>query len=411
MSSESQPPLFLQVYLPTFILAFCHGMLIPVLPIYARTFEASYTLIGIILASDGIGTLLGDLPAGILIRKLGRKRVMMIGILFEVLSVLALFWAESIFQVVATRLVTGFGNALWRISRHAYLTDITLPYRRGRAIAVFGGVNRIGSFAGPAVGGALAVAFNLRTPFFVYACLAALAMIASAIFVEGVDGDVTTAPPSKAQSFRLLDIVRAQFRQLTTAGTGQLLAQMTRSARPIIIPLYGAEVIGLDVQSLGWILSISSFVDMSMFYPAGQIMDRYGRKYAIVPSFLIQVAGTAAIAQTDSFLGLLAVTSTIGLGNGLGSGTMMTLGADLAPRASMAEFLGIWRLIGDVGHVGCPLVVGKLADILNLGAAAIAMSVTGLLAAGVFAFLVPETLKERSQTADKIQRTSHDITE
>lgn len=397
MSLDKKDALILQVYLPTFILALCHGMLIPVLPIYARTFDTSYTLIGIVLASDGVGTLLGDVPAGLLIRRFGRKRVMILGILLEILSVLALFRAESILQVVLLRLITGFGHALWHVSRHAHLTGITLPYRRGRAIAVFGGVNRIGSFAGPAAGGALADAFGLRFPFVVYPCIAAMAMVSSAIFVERVDRDATPARDVTARgpSPRLLDLFRSRSRQLAVAGAGQLMAQMARNARPIIIPLYAADVLGLDVQAVGWILSLSAAIDMTMFYPAGRIMDRYGRKVAIVPSFLIQAASIAAIPLTDGFSSLLLATCGIGLGNGLGSGTMMTLGADLAPRAAMAEFLGTWRLIGDAGRTGCPLVVGRLADVLNLGITAFAVAGSGLLAAGIFAFLVPETLKDR----------------
>ena len=67
-----------------------------------------------------------------------------------------------------------------------------------------------------------------------------------------------------------------------------------------------------------------------MFYPAGYVMDRFGRKFAYVPSFLLQALGMALIPLTGSFAALLAATSLIGFGNGLGSGTMLTLGADLA---------------------------------------------------------------------------------
>jgi MFS family permease len=162
--------------------------------------------------------------------------------------------------------------------------------------------------------------------------------------------------------------------------------------RHVVVSLYAADIIGLDVQSVGWILSISAFVDMCMFYPAGLIMDRYGRKYATVPCFAIQAVGMALIPLTGSFSGLLLATVVIGLGNGLGSGTMMTLGADLAPRESMGEFLGLWRLIGDAGHMGSPLVVGGIADLLSLSAATLTISGVGLLAAATFAFLVPETL-------------------
>ena len=69
-----------------------------------------------------------------------------------------------------------------------------------------------------------------------------------------------------------------------------------------------------------------------MFYPAGMIMDHWGRKYASVPSFFVQSMGMAAIPLAQDFSGLLLALVVVGLGNGIGSGTMMTLGARIWPR-------------------------------------------------------------------------------
>jgi len=130
---------------------------------------------------------------------------------------------------------------------------------------------------------------------------------------------------------------------------------------------------------------------MSLFYPAGWLMDHLGRKYAILPSFLIQAAGMFLVPFTHSFGALLAAAMLIALGNGLGSGSMMTLGADLAPKESRGEFLGVWRLIGDLGHTGGPIVVGQVADLVALPMAAWALAAAGLSAGLVFGLLVPET--------------------
>jgi iron complex outermembrane receptor protein len=97
----------------------------------------------------------------------------------------------------------------------------------------------------------------------------------------------------------------------------------------VIIPLYAADVLGLDVQAIGLIESFSAGLEMLMFYPAGMIMDQLGRKFAIVPCFAIQSVGMFLIPFTGSFIGLLMITILIGIGNGLGSGSMLTLGADL----------------------------------------------------------------------------------
>ena len=85
----------------------------------------------------------------------------------------------------------------------------------------------------------------------------------------------------------------------------------------------------------------------------------------------------------------------MGLGNGLGSGTMMTTGADLAPRDGTGEFLAVWRLIGDVGHAAGPWIVGEIADVSGLGLSAVVLSGVGYMAVAIFLWLVPETSRQR----------------
>ncbi|MCC6791843.1 MAG: MFS transporter, partial [Thermomicrobiales bacterium] len=88
---------------------------------------------------------------------------------------------------------------------------------------------------------------------------------------------------------------------------------------------------------------------------------------------------------------LLAAAAVIGFGNGLGSGTMMTLGADLAPEGATGEFLGVWRLIGDAGAFVGPVAVGILASAAGLRGSAVLLAAFGAIAALVLAFLVEET--------------------
>jgi MFS family permease len=389
--------LLFSFYLPSLILAVCDGLLVPVLPLYARDFGVSYGLIGLVLAGTGIGTLIGDIPAGLLLRWLGQKGAMLLGIACIATSTVALFWAHSIPEALLYRVLTGFGTSLYTISRHAYIAATITVSSRGRAIALFGGMMRIGRFLGPTAGGTLAAAYGLRAPFLVFgaACLAALVVVALSV----QDAARTSFGGIRVLGENLSSALRSRSRALASAGTGQLFAQMIRTGRRVIIPLYAADVIGLDVQAVGFIVSISSAVDMSLFYPAGLLMDRLGRKYAIVPSFAIQALGMALVPLTGSFVGLVLAASLIGLGNGLGSGSMMTLGADLAPVSARGEFLGVWRLIGDIGMSGGPLVVGWVADLILLSTAPWVMSGAGLIAALVFACLVPETLKRQRPVA------------
>jgi MFS family permease len=394
-------PLVLPFYLPSFILSISGGLLAPVLPLFARELDVSYALIGLVLSGEAVGMLLGDVPAGVLMRRLGLKRTMVIGVACMTLATAALFGAANVPAAVALRVLAGFGHALFGVAQHAYVTGVASVGRRGRAIALYGGVTRVGHFLGPMAGGLVAAAYSLRAAFLLFGAVNLITVTAIALFMQ--------PPPARRrdqagiQGGLLLATLRTYARPLTVAGAGQILAQMIRTSRSAIIPLYAADIIGLDVQAIGLIISLSSAVDMSLFYPAGWIMDNLGRKCAIVPSFAIQALGMLLVPFTASFAGLLAAASLVGLGNGIGSGSMMTLGADLAPSEARGEFLGIWRFIGDSGHMGGPLIVGQVADLVTLPHAAWAMAAAGVGAALVFGLLLPEPLKTRRAQAPSPQ--------
>jgi MFS family permease len=372
-------------------------MLTPVFPLYAGSFGVSYGLIGLVLGGEALGMLLSDVPSGLLLRRLGLRRTALLGITCTGLATAACYWARSVPEVLVYQVVSGFGMSLYSVARHAYLTGMTAVGNRGRAISIFGGVFRIGSFAGPAVGGALAASFGLRLPFAVAGFGQLVALILVARYLRPPAARVAPAEARAPLGPGLLAAVRARYRVLASAGTAQLLAQTIRAGRRVVIPLYAADILGLDVTTIGIVVSLSAAIDMSLFYLAGLVMDRLGRKFAIVPSFLLQALGMALIPLSAGFVGLLGASLLIGLGNGLGSGTMMTLGSDLSPRQNRGEFLGMWRLIGDAGSSSGPLVVGGLTDLFVLQTAIWVVSATGLAAALVCLFLVPETLDRRSQ--------------
>lgn len=185
--------------------------------------------------------------------------------------------------------------------------------------------------------------------------------------------------------------MRTHRADLSAAAVAQFFGQVVRQGRLLLIPLIGVSQLDLSLAQVGLVLSVSSLVDMSMFFPAGVIMDRFGRKYSAVPSFTILAIGIGLLPLATNYLQLMLVGIVIGLGNGLGSGSMMTLGADLAPPGATGEFLGIWRLIGDIGNVSGPLVVGLIGEHLSLNKSAIALMMAGLFSAGIFLSLVRET--------------------
>ena len=386
----------LSIWLPSGCMALSRGLIMPVLPFFALSFEAGYSLVGLVLAAEGLGNLLFDVPAGMATRRFGQKRTMMAGGLGMAAMSAAMFQARSLLELLAYALLAGAFMALWNISRHTYMTDVVPVAQRGRIYSTFGGIGRITSFAGPLLGGLAAEALGLRVPFLLVALLRLGGLSAAALWVRegsGARGDSLSA----GQALRVqAQVLQAHWKVLASAGSGQLCGQMIRSARSAVIPLYAADVLGLGTGAVGLMLSLSYALDMLMFVPAGQIMDRRGRKFAYVPSFLLQSAAMAVIPLTGSFWTLALTTMVLGIGNGLGSGTMLTLGADLSPDRGRGEFLGLWRFVGDSGSAAGPLVVGRVAEAAGLHTAPLVVAAVGGLGAVLLATLVPETLRRKT---------------
>lgn len=381
--------LLLSVYVPTALLSLAEGILLPTLPLYALEFNVTFAVASLVIAAAGIGTLIADVPAGMLLGRLGLKPTMLLGAGMVIFGTFMVGLAANVEQMIAFRLVSGVGTALWGLSRHAFITESIDPRQRGRAISVFGGINRIGMFGGPAVGGIIGSTFSLETSFFVAAGLGVLGFIVSFVYIK--DTRVVVHSDRGVRWGLVRNLVRTNWRDLGAASVAQTFAQLIRSGRQTIIPFYGASVLGLGVAEVGLIQTASSSVDMLLFIPAGYLMDHFGRKVAAVPSFAIMGVGMVLIPFATSYLTLMAAAVLIGLGNGLGSGTMMTLGADLAPPGATGEFLGLWRLIGDTGRATGPMAVGSLTDGLGFEYTAYVLAGVGLGAAIILAVMVKET--------------------
>lgn len=371
--------------------AFGQGLLVPILPLYAAEYGGSYSLAGLVVAAGWIGTMIGDLPVGMLLRKIGFKNAMIIGGALFGGATIALAFAGSPIELVALRILAGVGIAFYQISRHTFITHQIPPETRGRAIAVFGGINRIGHFLGPLVGGFVASFYGLAAAIMVAGFVALGIVVLSVVLVREPRTADSESQRSALDFGVFKEVVQHNPRELAAGGIAQVFAQMVRAGRQIVIPLYAAYAIGLDPAQVGQIVSASHFIEMFLFVPAGIIMDRWGRKAAAVPSFIIMGGAMMMVPLTGSFITLLLVASLIGIGQGIGSGTMMTLGADLAPPGKAGEFLGLWRLIGDSGHAVAPMAIGAVADIIGLYLTAGIVGGLGFMSAGTLAAFVRET--------------------
>jgi MFS family permease len=298
--------------------------------------------------------LLFDLPAGIFLARLGDKPVLLAGLVAMTISTALFALSDNLWLMSAAALVSGMGFAAWMIGRQSYITDNCEIGERGRAMAAMAGIMRIGGFIGPAMGALLAQALGFGAAFIILSASAGAAVLFVMFFSHNV---LPETQLGNAHFKNIKEIVGANARVLSTGGAASLGLQLMRSGRILLIPLFG-HFLGLNITDIGLIISFAAMLDAAMFFPAGMIMDHYGRKWASVPCLVFFAVSLALLPLTAGYYSLLAVSLLAGFANGLGTGSLLTLGSDLAPAKGRKEFLGIWRFMGDIGHAGGPLMIG-----------------------------------------------------
>ena len=162
-----------------------------------------------------------------------------------------------------------------------------------------------------------------------------------------------------------------------------------RASREAVLPLWAAHL-GLDAAQVSLVFGVGAAVDLLCSYPAGHFMDRYGRRLhrgAVASGD--RGRPTWRCRSSHDLLSIGVVAVVMGIGNGLGNGVIMTLGADIAPPATRAEFLAAWRLTHDTGMFAGPFGVGALAAVVPLGAAVAAIGGAALVGAGLLFRFIP----------------------
>jgi MFS family permease len=122
-------------------------------------------------------------------------------------------------------------------------------------------------------------------------------------------------------------------------------------------------------------------------------MDRFGRLWSALPSMIGLGIGHLVLAFTHDLAAavpwFIAAAVFMSIANGLGSGILMTLGADLADQSNPAPFLGAWRFTADAGSAVAPLVLSALTAAASIAFASGALGIVGLLGAGVLLRYLP----------------------
>ena len=383
---------------PTVLYGTAIGSILPVIALTARDLGATVALAAAIVTLTGIGSLLTNVPATLVTTRFGEKWALvgasawcaLAMVLAASVPVLGVF-ALAVFMV-------GMAGAVFGLARQSYVTEAVPLHFRARALSTLGGSNRIGVFIGPfAAAGVMSFA---GTPG-AYWVGAAAAFAAGLLSLTVPDlsvrtpragkrnGDLEDDTVAAVAAPSIGSILRSHSRVFGTVGIGVLLIAAVRATRQAVIPLW-AQHLGIDPAQTALIYGISAGIDMLIFYPAGRVMDLRGRRAVAVPCMLFMAAGLGLLPLTSTPLQLLLAALLIGFGNGIGSGIVMTLGADFSPQPGRPQFLGLWRLLSDIGILSGPGLLSAVTAAVSLSAGILATALMGLAGAAVLWKFVPK---------------------
>jgi MFS transporter, DHA1 family, multidrug resistance protein len=361
------------------------GVVIPVLPVFVRSFDVGYTEVGAVISAFALMRLVASPFCGKLIDWGGERTILAIGIGIVAVSSAMVGIAQSYLEVLLLRGAGGIGSAMFSISAMTLLLGTTDRSMRGRAVGFYQGGFLIGGMAGPALGGLLAI-ISLRAPFFFYAGTLVVAGVVGLAFLgprSGRSAD-TASEPVPVIPFRQV-IADPRFRAACLANFASGWASL--GVRSALVPVLVVEVLHRTELWTGIAFAIAAVAQTLALGPAGKFVDTVGRRPAIIGAYASAAAVMVAIPFASDIWMLTALLCVYGVAAAF-MGTAPAAAVGDAAGARSGQPVAIFSAFSDLGAIVGPLVAGALLDVLSYQAA-FGSAVVLMLAASVYALRMP----------------------
>jgi MFS family permease len=335
------------------------GLIAPILPAYALTFNIPIAFTGVVVSIFAVGRLMMDIPAGVLADRLGRKQTMIPGLVILSLGSGLTGFANDIVTLLLARLLAGAGAAFYMTAAFVWLAEVGGSERRGRLMGILSTFTFSGFAVGPVFGGFIAAAYGLSAPFYSYAVITILAIIPTMLLSP--PPRMPTAPKPMGQGFKEIASLFRR-RSFILVATGALVLTLLRGGvQQTLLPLYFGLNLGLNEAEIGIILGAIALTRPIIPAPAGLLSDRIGRK-PLMMAALIGGGLTAAM-----YPHLTAITALIGVGVIYGLFTaaapMSAYMADVVPGKKLGPAMGVFRVTQDIGLIAGPVISSVVAQI------------------------------------------------
>jgi DHA1 family tetracycline resistance protein-like MFS transporter len=355
------------IFLIVFIDLLGFSVILPLLPFYAETFGATPLVVGLLTATYAAAQLIGAPLLGRLSDRYGRRPILMISIAGNMLGFVLLAVAQNLGILFLARALAGLTGGNISVAQ-AYISDVSEPKDRGKALGLIGAAFGLGFIIGPAVGGILGT-FGFWVPATVSAVLSGINLLL--VFFWLPESLTVERRLKLANTSRPPFTVKAMLQTLKRPFVGPLLHTrfffgLAFAMFQSIFALYAQYRLNLDGRQTGYILAYVGVLSaVTQGFLIGKITARFSDTQIILVSTIIMAIGLGAWAFAPNVIALLIVLIPIAVAGGVLNTTINSAMSKAVAPIEIGGILGLAASFESLTRVISPSLGGLMLEKLG----------------------------------------------
>ena len=371
-------------------------------PLFALAVTGNVFLVGVLIAVNAIPRLFTGPLTGYLTDRLGRKPLIMLAPAIRGATNFGQFFADDYMTFLVLELIGQVGVAMWATGSNVLLSDVTTASNRGQVLALRQMSMRLGFVIGPLLGGVLAAFYGLQAVFLLNGITKVIIVLTVLFMVKETRPEPVEQAPAGRRgrgTFSLRPFRDRAFVALAIGAAGAAVAQA--GVMQTLIPSHARLSLDADATAVGFLISAGALAAFLTAFPAGVLMDRFGRKVMLVPALALLGVASFLMGVGDVYALLVLVVVVQGVGGAASMTGTHAYAMDLAPADSRGSFLGLVTAAQSVGAIGGPALAGALYHFVSPLAAFVAIGVILMVSAALMAALGRETAGPRRVVVER----------
>lgn len=342
------------------------GIVVPLLPVYARSLGAGGVYIGLIFGAFSLSRAIFLTFFGRLSDKKGRKPLIVPGLLAYTLVSVAFLLSSSVNSLIIIRLVQGIASAMLMPVIQAYVGDITPAGREGFTMGLFNMSVFLGLSFGPVLGGVIHDRYGLDAAFGGMGLLSFIGFCLSLAFL----------PPPRSEKVLQRGRPPAALRQIIQDReiSGLFVFRFAYTASIGIIwgflPVLAGAELSLSSTTIGFLVMLGIFISGIIQLPMGYAADHINKKLMVTSGGLLVSYAVLSFMWADRLPDMLLASILFGLGGGICMPALMATAVFIGDKIdSMGSVMALLTVAHSLGMLAGSMLAGLVMDVFNLRAA------------------------------------------